>query len=86
MGISTLYELEQDEELRIEVDCPKGEFCEVVLKSGFAEIFGTELTINEVYKFANGAKFSVFTYHGCQVQVNKEKSNFQNRATKSTDI
>ena len=42
----------------------------VELKKGMAEIFGTEMVIHTKYSFGHGAKFSVFTYQGCTVQVN----------------
>ena len=61
-----LFQLEQDEELRIEVDCPKAT---VELKQGMAEIFGTEMVRKTLYVFRCGAKFSVFTFHGCQIIV-----------------
>ncbi len=69
MSGGEIFQLEQDEELRIEVDCPKDKTVSVELKSGMAEIFGTELVQNTPYEFPSGAKFSVFTYHGCQVMV-----------------
>jgi len=61
--------LEQDEELRIEADFPKAEEVTVELRAGTAEVFGTEMVQNKVYRFQQGAKFSVFTYDGCQVMV-----------------
>ncbi len=61
--------MEQDEELRMEVDCPKDKSMIVELKSGMAEIFGTEMVQNTSYVFPHGSKFSVFTYHGCQILV-----------------
>lgn len=64
-----LFQLEQDEELRVEVDCPKDEKVTIELKQGMAEIFGTEMVIGTLYTFRSGAKFSVFTYHGCQILV-----------------
>ena len=41
----------------------------VELKSGQAEIFGTEMVTNTRYQFGAGAKLAVFTYQGCTVQV-----------------
>ncbi len=83
-----LFQLEQDEELRIEVDCPKGEFVTVELKTGMAEIFGTELVPSSSgsrteYRFASGSKFSVFTYHGCQVLLrgSMEEAPYTSRET-----
>ena len=43
----------------------------VELKSGIAEIFGTEMVLNTKYSFRSGAKFAVYTYHGCQILVRK---------------
>ena len=39
------------------------------LRSGKAEIFGTELAINQKYQFTSGMKFAIFTYWGCTVNV-----------------
>ena len=73
MTIGETYVLEKDEELRIEVDLQNKEDVVIVeLLSGVAEIFGTEMVINPGkarYTFHHGAKFSVFTYHGCSVKV-----------------
>ena len=74
MAAANLFQLEQDEELRIEVDCPKNETVTVELRAGMAEIFGTEMVQNTVYNFGNGSKFSIFTFHGCQVMVSKSIS------------
>ena len=83
MGSTNLYQLAVDEELRVEVDCPKDECCVVELMSGRAEIFGTELVVETLYKFTNGAKFAIFTYHGCQVTVkgNLEVSPYTSKET-----
>ena len=64
-----IFELCADEELRVEVECPKNEVVTVELKSGVAEIFGTEMVPNEKYTFKNGAKIAVFTFHGCQILI-----------------
>lgn len=39
------------------------------LRSGKAEIFGTELAIGQKYLFTSGMKFAIFTYWGCTVNV-----------------
>lgn len=39
------------------------------LKSGFAEIFGTELSRNKEYTFNSGGKFAVFSFNGCTVLI-----------------
>ena len=44
--VEKLFRLEAEEELRVEVDCGKTDKVTVELKSGHAEIFGTELVIN----------------------------------------
>jgi len=41
----------------------------VELQTGQAEIFGTEMVKDFKYKFHHGSKFSVYTYHGCTVNV-----------------
>ena len=70
MVIGERYELEKDEELRIEVDLQnKEENVFVELLNGVAEIFGTEMVTGTKYRFSHGAKFSVFTYHGCSLTV-----------------
>lgn len=35
------------------------------MKSGYAELFGTELVKGKPYEFHTGAKVAIFTYHGC---------------------
>ena len=63
------FELCADEELRIEVECPKDETVTVELKAGSAEIFGTEMVLNTKYTFKSGSKIAVYTFHGCQVLI-----------------
>jgi polyribonucleotide 5'-hydroxyl-kinase len=53
------------------LNCFQDETVTVELKSGIAEIFGTEMVLNTKYTFRSGAKFAVFTYHGCQILVRK---------------
>ncbi|XP_056636104.1 protein CLP1 homolog [Diorhabda sublineata] len=62
------FVLEQDNELRFEVES-KNEKVYLTLKSGTAEIFGTELVKAKTYEFTSGAKVAVFTWHGCVVEV-----------------
>ena len=45
-NVEKLFRLEAEEELRVEVDCGKTDKVTVELKSGLAEIFGTEMVIN----------------------------------------
>ncbi len=71
MASGQIFQLEQDEELRIEVDFQKSESVSVELRSGMAEIFGTEMVQGTEYKFQPGSKFAIFTYHGCQIMVKK---------------
>lgn len=40
------------------------------LKSGLAEVFGTELVKGKKYEFPAGAKVAVFTWQGCTVELN----------------
>ena len=70
MSIGDRHVLEADQELRIEVNFEvKEETCFVELLNGSAEIFGTEMVKDFKYKFHHGSKFSVYTYHGCTVNV-----------------
>ncbi|CAM4771744.1 unnamed protein product [Rotaria magnacalcarata] len=57
--------IEAGQELRGDVD----ETLTLELRSGKAEIFGTELAIGHKYQFTSGMKFSIFTYWGCTVNI-----------------
>ncbi|GIY82399.1 protein CLP1 homolog [Caerostris darwini] len=61
------FKLEEQTELRFEVEAN----CKVVieLKSGTAEIFGTELVKNKKFNFSSGEKVAVFTWHGCTLEL-----------------
>lgn len=61
------YRLTKDSELRIEVE--SGQSATLILKSGLAEIFGTELMKGRSYTFPLGSKIAVFTYHGCVIEL-----------------
>ncbi|XP_065335760.1 protein CLP1 homolog [Cloeon dipterum] len=65
------FKLEPDTELRFEVENPDNKSEKVVLelKSGHAEIFGTELVKDKQYFFCSGAKVAVFTWHGCTLEL-----------------
>ena len=39
------------------------------LKSGFAEVFGTELVVGKKYDFTCGSKIAVFTWQGCTLEL-----------------
>ncbi|XP_018321404.1 protein CLP1 homolog [Agrilus planipennis] len=62
------FKLDPDSELRFEVES-KGEKAYVTLKSGLAEIFGTELVKGKQYEFLAGAKVAVFTWKGCCLEL-----------------
>lgn len=64
------WNLAVDQELRIEV--AQDNEAQVVITEGQAEIFGTELVRNKVYKFGSRVKVAVYTWHGCTVQVTGE--------------
>ena len=64
-----VFRLKTGKELRVKVDRGKAYKVTVELKSGHAEIFGTELVINTKYQFGSGSKFAIFTYQGCTVQL-----------------
>ena len=38
------------------------------LLAGTAELFGTELALNQVYSF-NGRKAAIYTWHGCRLEI-----------------
>ncbi|XP_071966169.1 polyribonucleotide 5'-hydroxyl-kinase Clp1-like [Antedon mediterranea] len=59
------FRLEKDNELRFEVEHE----VQMELKEGLAEVFGTELLRNHIYKFTAGAKVAVFTWHGCLIYL-----------------
>lgn len=62
------FDLKQEEELRFEV---RGdESIKVVLLSGTAELFGTELAPKKAYEFKGVSLIAVFTWHGCTVEIN----------------
>ena len=63
---TTEYKLSAESELRFEVE-EETVVCE--LKSGLAEMFGTELSKGHKYSFRSGSKVAVFTYHGCVVDL-----------------
>lgn len=62
------FKLDPDSELRFEVET-KNEKVYLTLKSGLAEIFGTELVKGKLYEFTSGAKVAVFTWQGCTLEL-----------------
>eukprot|EP01095_Lingulamoeba_sp_RSL-Kostka_P002004 TRINITY_DN1286_c0_g1_i1.p1 TRINITY_DN1286_c0_g1~~TRINITY_DN1286_c0_g1_i1.p1 ORF type:complete len:426 (-),score=115.28 TRINITY_DN1286_c0_g1_i1:260-1537(-) len=60
------FSLQAEDELRIEVD--KDETIVVLLKSGTAEIFGTELAKLYEYEFTY-CKFAIFSWQGCEIDL-----------------
>lgn len=62
------FKLDPDSELRFEVES-KNEKVYLTLKSGLAEIFGTELVKGKLYEFTSGAKVAVFTWQGCTLEL-----------------
>ncbi|XP_075160250.1 protein CLP1 homolog [Haematobia irritans] len=62
------YSLEPDSELRFEIE-DKDAKVQVMLFSGFAETFGTELVKKKKYTFGVGAKVAIFTYQGCVLHM-----------------
>lgn len=65
--------LEADAELRFEVET-KSDTITLELKSGLAEIFGTELVKGKPYTFTTGAKLAVFTWQGCTLELKGKKN------------
>jgi polyribonucleotide 5'-hydroxyl-kinase len=64
------YTLEKECELRFEIESKTQ--ITVELKSGFAELYGTELVKAKKYTFLQGAKFAVFSYQGCVLLLTGE--------------
>lgn len=61
------FKLEQDNEFRFEVESKEKVTLE--LKSGLAEVFGTELVKGKKYIFSGGSKIAVFTWQGCLLEL-----------------
>lgn len=61
------YKLQREHELRFEVE--GSERVVLRLKTGLAEMFGTELQKNMSYTFHTGAKVAVYTFHGCSIEL-----------------
>ncbi|RWS28368.1 CLP1-like protein [Leptotrombidium deliense] len=61
------FRLEADQELRFEVE--NNERVQLELRSGLAEMFGTELMKGRRYSFDSGAKVGVYTWHGCNIDL-----------------
>ncbi|RKF76134.1 mRNA cleavage and polyadenylation factor clp1 [Golovinomyces cichoracearum] len=61
-----IHEIQANSEWRFDVAI--GQNIQLRILSGTAEIFGTELALNHTYKF-QGTKASIFTWHGCQIEV-----------------
>ncbi|EDO49377.1 predicted protein [Nematostella vectensis] len=62
------WKLEKDTELRVEVAEGDREAI-IVLLSGNAEVFGTELVKNKKFTFRPGSKLAIFTWQGCSVEI-----------------
>lgn len=62
------FKLREDQELRIEA-ASDGDGVVVELVDGLAEVFGTELVQHKKYTYRRGAKFAIFTWHGCTVEI-----------------
>lgn len=62
------YKLDPDCELRFEIES-KNEKIIVELKTGQAEVFGTELVKGKKYEFGSGAKIAVYTWQGCTLDL-----------------
>lgn len=62
------YKLDPDSELRFEIETKNNKVF-LTLKSGSAEVFGTELVKGKLYEFNAGAKVAVFTWQGCTLDV-----------------
>lgn len=72
------FEIDSKVQVTVEVSSPKRQNCQdhqfhnfsiFQLKSGFAELFGTELVKAKRHTFHQGAKVAIFTYHGCVLSL-----------------
>ena len=61
------YKLLKEQELRFEVEGKEPVLLR--LRSGLAEVFGTELMKGRTYTFGPGSKIAVFTWHGCVIEL-----------------
>ncbi|KAJ1554763.1 Cleavage polyadenylation factor subunit clp1, partial [Cladochytrium tenue] len=61
-------QVEAEHELRLEVGFK--DTVTLKVRSGFAEIFGTELAENAEYQFS-GKKLAVFSWEGCRIEIRK---------------
>ncbi|KAM9977165.1 hypothetical protein ACTFIR_011021 [Dictyostelium discoideum] len=63
---STIRTLDITQELRYEIDFDQNGWMKLI--EGTAECFGTELSLNKVYKLS-GTKGAVFTWTGCKIEI-----------------
>ncbi|POS83130.1 hypothetical protein EPUL_003438 [Erysiphe pulchra] len=68
-AVPVVHELQANSEWRFDIAVDKT--IQVRILSGTAEIFGTEIALNHVYKF-QGIKSAIFTWHGCRIEVKGE--------------
>ncbi|XP_065321206.1 polyribonucleotide 5'-hydroxyl-kinase Clp1-like [Gordionus sp. m RMFG-2023] len=64
------FDLESESELRIEIEEENIAF--LTLKSGTAEIFGSELILDKPITLNHGSKIAVYTWHGCNILLRVE--------------
>jgi len=62
-----LIELEKEFEFRFEVEFDNT--ITIQLIQGTAESFGTELALQQLYSFGSGCNASIFTWHGCTLEI-----------------
>lgn len=81
---NTLYELQKEYELRIELS-PK-EIIKIIIESGYAEIEGAELPINFPLTFTN-KRFAIFCWSDCKIRVvGKVKNIYESSSNQSAMI
>ncbi|KAI6247730.1 mRNA cleavage and polyadenylation factor clp1 [Erysiphe necator] len=68
-SVPVIHEIQANSEWRFDIAVDQN--IQVRILSGTAEIFGTEIALNHIYKF-QGIKSSIFTWHGCRIEVKGE--------------
>ncbi|KAI1291802.1 Polyribonucleotide 5'-hydroxyl-kinase Clp1 [Halotydeus destructor] len=77
--VKTDHRVEREQEFRFEVE--ESDKIVIQLRTGFAEIFGTEMMKNREYVFYQGTKAAIFTWHGCSLAVEGKVEAYTSKET-----